>query len=512
MSREAEPAPIRFGTDGWRAIIAEDFTFSNLERVAQAYADYLLLQHPTLETLTQQLVDVGQISRFEAEEQIFRNVIGQTIKDAPPPLVVIGYDRRFLSEQFALRVAEVLAGNDLQVALFKEPVPTPLVSWAVKMKGAVGGVVITASHNPANFNGFKIKAAWGGSASPEITSIVESLVDAHAPRRRSTPVSAPDETLDEAIASYRAQIASYVDLERLKAARGIIIVDSMHGSGGRWVESFLEGGTLQVETIRALRDTLFGGVNPEPIDSNLGLLKKRVKETGALLGLANDGDADRLGAVNELGQTLTMHEVVPLILLHLARERGMTGGVVRTFSQSVLTKRIAEAHNLPVYETPIGFKYIADLMLKEDILIGAEESGGIGVQGHIPERDGILNCLLLLEAVITAGKPPSELVREMHREFGEFYFGRRDLHCEVARGQALVASLASAPPDKISDYIVSGVETLDGTKLLFEDESWLLFRQSGTEPVLRIYAEATSTTKTQVLLDEGERRAGITRS
>jgi phosphomannomutase len=382
----------------------------------------------------------------------------------------------------------------------------------VKVQGAAGGVVITASHNPAIFNGFKIKAPWGGSASPEITSMVESLVDAQAPRRRSINASALDETLVESIASYRAQIASYVDLERLKVARGAIIVDSMHGSGGRWVESFLEGGTLQVETIRAMRDTLFGGVNPEPIDSNLALLKKRVKETVAILGLANDGDADRLGAVNERGQTMTMHEVVPLILLHLARERGMTGGVVRTFSQSVLTKRIAEAHNLPVYETPIGFKYIAELMLKTDILIGAEESGGIGLKGHIPERDGILNCLLLLEAVITAGKTPSEMVREMHREFGEFYFGRRDLHCEVERGQNLVASLASAPPDKITDYLVRNVETLDGTKLLFEDESWLLFRQSGTEPVLRIYAEATSTTKTQALLDEGERLAGITRS
>ncbi|HEX8920134.1 MAG TPA: hypothetical protein VF766_01570, partial [Pyrinomonadaceae bacterium] len=240
---------------------------------------------------------------------------------------------------------------------------------------------------------------------------------------------------------------------------------------------------------------------------NLARLKARVQETGGSLGLATDGDADRLGAVNELAQTMTMHEVVPLILLHLARVREMKGGVVRTFSQSVLTKRIAEAHNLKLYDTPIGFKYIADLMLKEDILIGAEESGGIGVRGHIPERDGILNCLLLLEAVIASGKPPSEMVKEMHREFGEFYFDRRDLHCEVARGQELVARLSSHPPAEIAGHAVRGVETLDGTKLLFADESWLLFRQSGTEPALRIYSEATSKAKVNALLDVGEQLA-----
>jgi phosphomannomutase len=205
--------------------------------------------------------------------------------------------------------------------------------------------------------------------------------------------------------------------------------------------------------------------------------------------LATDGDADRVGAVNELGLTMTMHEVVPLILLHLARRRGMTGGVVRTFSQSILTKRIAAAHNLKLYETPIGFKYVADLMLREDILIGAEESGGIGVKGHIPERDGILNSLLFLEAVIAAGVPPSEMVKEMHREFGEFYFGRRDLHLEVARGLNLVESLSVAPPEQVAGHIVHGFSHLDGAKLTFSDESWLLFRQSGTEPVLRIYAK-----------------------
>jgi phosphomannomutase len=475
--------PIRFGTDGWRAVIADGFTFANLERVAQAYAGFLTQQS-------------------ENKSSTSGNGHG------PLPLVIVGYDRRFLSEHFAQRAAEVLQGNSLRVALFPEAVPTPLVSWAVREVHAAGGVVLTASHNPPEFNGFKIKAPWGGSATGETTSVVERLVDAHPVRREPLSQTGAPAFYEECVESYRAQIAGAVDLERLRGAKLKVIVDPMHGSGGVWVESFLKGGAIEVETIRAYRDTLFGGVNPEPIDRNLSPLKNRVKETGAGLGLATDGDADRLGAVNELGETMTMHEVVPLILLHLARRRGMRGGVVRTFSQSVLTKRISEAHNLPLFETPIGFKYVADLMLRENILIGAEESGGIGVAGHIPERDGILNSLLLLEAVVAAGKPPSEMVRDMHREFGEFYFNRRDLHMAVERGQALIGRLAENPPASVAGHEVIGVERLDGTKLLFEDESWLLFRQSGTEPVLRIYSEATSIAKTNSLLDEGERLAG----
>ncbi|HEY0321021.1 MAG TPA: phosphoglucomutase/phosphomannomutase family protein [Pyrinomonadaceae bacterium] len=482
MSTPDTPAKIRFGTDGWRAVIAEDFTFRNLERVAQAYASFLL-------------------------QQASSNTSSGENSNASPPSVIVGYDRRFLSEHFAVRAAEVLYGNGFRVALFPESVPTPLVSWAVRETKAVGGVVITASHNPPEFNGFKIKAPWGGSATSETTSAVEALVDAHTIRREPLSTSDARAFYEECVESYRAQIAAYVELERLRAARLRVIVDPMHGSGARWVESFLEGGELEAETIRAERDVLFGGVNPEPIDRNLSSLRNRVRQTGARLGLATDGDADRVGAVNELGLTMTMHEVVPLILLHLARNRGMRGGVVRTFSQSVLTKRISEAHNLPLFETPIGFKYVADLMLRENILIGAEESGGIGVVGHIPERDGILNSLLFLEAVVTAGKPPSEMVRDMHREFGEFHFNRLDLHMPVERGLALVEQLAQQPPSQIGGYKVAGVETMDGTKLLFEDESWLLFRQSGTEPVLRVYAEATSNEKTAALLREGERLA-----
>jgi len=348
-------------------MIARDYTFANLERVTQAYADYLL-----------EVISTGQPTSPR-----------ESSVDSPS-LIVVGYDRRFLSELFAQRAAEVLAGNNFNVSLFKEAAPTPLISWAVKELKATGGVVITASHNPADFNGFKIKAPWGGSAPPETTSAVEQRVDANPPKRRDV---GPDShgLLEPVIKSYKEQISSYIDLDRLRKSSSSVVIDPMHGAGGNWVESFLSGAELKVETIRAYRDPLFGGVNPEPIDNNLGALKKHVLENKALVGLATDGDADRVGAVNELGATMTMHDVVPLILLHLVRQRKMTGAVVRTFSQSVLLKRIAVAHNLKLYETPIGFKYIAELMLKDDILIGAEESGGIGVKGHIPERDGILN-------------------------------------------------------------------------------------------------------------------------
>ena len=474
---------IKFGTDGWRAVIARDYTFANLERVTQAYADYLLEQ-------------------ISAEQKTSRR---ESSLDGPP-LVVVGYDRRFLSELFAKRAAEILVGNNFSVTLFNEAAPTPLISWAVKELRAVGGVVITASHNPSDFNGFKIKVPWGGSAPPETTSAVERLVDANPPRRRDI---GPDTygLLEPVIKSYKEQIASYIDLDRLRKSSSSVVIDPMHGAGGNWVESFLSGAELKIETIRSNRDPLFGGVNPEPIDSNLGALKKRVLQNKALVGLATDGDADRVGAVNELGATMTMHDVVPLILLHLVRQRKMTGAVVRTFSQSVLLKRIAAAHNLKLYETPIGFKYIAELMLTDDILIGAEESGGIGVKGHLPERDGILNSLLFLEAIVTAGKPPSEILRELHDEFGEFHFRRTDLHLEMLAGQRLIERLAKEAPRELAGYRVCGVETSDGTKLLFDDESWLLFRQSGTEPMLRIYAEATSLAKAGALLTAGEKLA-----
>lgn len=459
-------ARIKFGTDGWRAIIGDGFTFDNLERVSQAFAGYLCsLKHN-------------------------------------PPKAVIGFDNRFLSERFAMRVAEVLAGNDVDVRLFREPVPTPLVSFAVKETGSSAGVMITASHNPAIYNGFKIKAPWGGSATDEITQQVEQRLDSQ-PVKRAEAKSFPEPDV-EITTAYRNQIAGLVDIEKIRASDLKVIVDSMHGTGGLIAESFLTGARVMVETIRSNRDCLFGGIAPEPIDRNLQMLKDSVKEKGAAIGIATDGDADRLGAVDELGSTMTMHDVVPILLMHMVKHKGGSGNVVFTVSQSVLLKRVCQSLGIPWTETPVGFKYIANKMLEGDVLIGAEESGGIGIKGHLPERDGILNGLLLLEAIVSFGKMPSEIVRDLHNEFGEFYYERRDMHVLPEAGKKMVATLAKSPPSSLAGDSVAEVNTMDGLKLVVSDGSWLMLRQSGTEPVLRLYSEGTSRQKAVDLLKEAE--------
>jgi phosphomannomutase len=473
-------AVIKFGTDGWRARIAEDFTFANVEIVTQALIDYL------------------------------------KTKNASGPLrTVVGYDRRFASELFAQRVAEVLAGAGAAVDLFATDVPTPLVSFEVKRRGLDGGVMITASHNPPDFNGFKFKAPYGGSATPAITDQIEKLLGATAPRRLPF-----DEARNQGLAAviepdgeYRRHVEKLVEINDLRNTDALVIADPMHGSGGRWIESILagglSGGKLRVETIRADRDPLFGGVLPEPMPWSLELTSRVIRERGALMALITDGDADRVGAMDERGEYINTHQILMILLLHLVRRKGWKGSVVRTFSQSVIVRRIAESYGFRLFETPIGFKHIGEIMLDpaNDFLVGGEESGGIGVRGHIPERDGIFNSLLLLEAVLAAGKKPSEIVRDIWREFGEFHFERRDLHVPIESGKKLVSELRENTPDSFAGYKVAHVATLDGTKLIFEDESWILFRQSGTEPLLRIYCEATSVEKMFKLIDEGVRLA-----
>jgi phosphomannomutase len=469
-------AIIKFGTDGWRARIAEDFTFANVEIVTQALADYLKTQN-TSDKLR----------------------------------VIVGYDRRFASELFAERAAEVLAGNGVAVDLFISDTPTPLVSFEVKRRGLDGGVMITASHNPPDFNGFKFKAPYGGSATPAITNQIEKLVGATEPRRlpfdeaKSLGLARVIEVTDD----YRRHLESLIAINDLRDADVLVIADPMHGTGGRWIESLLAGGKIRVETIRAERDPLFGAVLPEPMPWSLGLTSRVVRERGALMALVTDGDADRVGAIDERGEYINTHQILMILLLHLVRRRGWKGSVARTFSQSVLVRRIAESYGFRLFETPIGFKHIGEIMLDpaNEFLIGGEESGGIGVRGHIPERDGIFNSLLLLEAVLTTGQKPSQIVRDIWREFGEFHFERRDLHVPIESGQKLVSDLRENTPETFAGYKVVSVSTLDGTKLIFDDESWILFRQSGTEPALRIYCEATTVEKMTRIIDEGARMA-----
>jgi alpha-D-glucose phosphate-specific phosphoglucomutase len=457
---------IKFGTDGWRAVIAKDFTFQNLAIVTQALVDFLNNQNPTNRTLT------------------------------------VGYDCRFMSENFAKEVAAQLAANNFQVLLFDGAVPTPMVSFEVKTQELAAGVVITASHNPPEFNGFKVKAPFGGSAPPETTKEIENLLN------HSKPITM---SFDQAISknqikpiqpsiNYGRHIAKLVDLERIKASNKHLVIDSMHGSGGLWIEHLLTRGNCKTTTIRANRDPYFGGVNPEPIASNLSPLFEAVKENSALLGLATDGDADRVGACDENGNFINSHQIVAILLQHLAKERNLKGDIAITFSQSTLVKRIAKHYGLKVYETPIGFKYLAELMLSQDILIAGEESGGIGIKGHIPERDGILNSLLLAEAVINSEKTPSGLLESIWKEFGKFYYDRIDLHIDINQGKDFVENISVSTPSSFAGEEVSEIANLDGTKLIFTDGSWLLLRQSGTEPVLRLYSEASSKDKLEKIL------------
>lgn len=467
---------IKFGTDGWRAQIADGFTYANLEIVTQALADYLKRENPT-----------GRNS------------------------VLVGYDRRFASDHFAQRVAEVLAGNEIHVDLYNHDVPTPLVSFEVKRRRLDGGVVITASHNPPEFNGFKFKAPYGGAATPAITNEIESLIGQTAPKRMLLE-EAKRHGICEVISTsndYRQHLENFVAIDELRNADALVIADPMHGTGGRWIETLLFGGRLRVETIRAWRDPLFGGVLPEPMPWSLELTARTIRERGALMALITDGDADRVGAMDENGEYINTHQILMILLLHLVRQRGWKGSVVRTFSQSVIVKRIAESYGFRLFETPVGFKHIGEIMLdpENDFLVGGEESGGIGVRGHVPERDGILNSLLLLEAVIASGKKPSEMVRDIWHEFGEFHFERRDLHVPMESGMRLLNELREKTPDQLAGYKVVGIATRDGLKLLFEDESWILFRQSGTEPLLRIYCEATTVKKMTALMDAGEKMA-----
>ncbi len=461
---------IKFGTDGWRGVIADNFTFKNIELVSHACADQFL----------------EDLNSKKSSNLIF-----------------IGYDRRFLGKEFSERVASIFSAKGLNVRLYNTDVPTPMVSFDVKKNNAVGGIVITASHNPPNFSGFKIKTPDGCSAPKSYTDKIEARLK-QINAVETLPMSgwktiAPSK-------DYIDFIKKTIDLDKLKSLNGTVIVDSMHGTGGDYVEKFLAGGKIKVKTIRGEQDVNFGGINPEPMMPQLIPLCEEVVKNKALIGLATDGDADRVGATDENGEYLNTHKLLAMLLYYLVEKKKMSGGVVLTFSQSVLVKKMAEKYGFKVYETPIGFKYIADLMLKEDILIGAEEANGIGSKLHfIPERDGIFNALLLLEAVNSFGLNPSQLMKKIHDEFGAFYYDRVDLHIPSSQvGIDFVEKIKSDPPKEVNGFKVKELKTLDGSKLIFEDDSWLLFRASGTEPLLRIYSEGRSKEFISNMLKSGQ--------
>ncbi|MGE5481966.1 MAG: phosphoglucomutase/phosphomannomutase family protein, partial [Bacteroidota bacterium] len=404
---------IKFGTDGWRGVIARDFTFANVRVVAQAVAGYVR--------------DTGEAKRG----------------------VVVGYDTRFLSERFAQTVAEVLAANGIPVYLTDQAAPTPAVSFAVKHLGAAGGVMITASHNPPEYNGVKFKGAYGGSALPEMVARIEAQLEMAASNEQSVTSrscsAAPIRRLDPRPA-YFAQLRNLVDLDVIRAAGLRLMVDPMHGAGRGYLKALLAEEGIPVTEIRGEFNPSFGGVNPEPIAANLEALVQAVRETGTSLGTATDGDADRVGAVDERGNFVDSHRIFALLLEHLVARRHWTGSVVKTFSTTRMIDKLAAAYGLTLHETPIGFKYVCEHMLAEDVLIGGEESGGIGVKNHLPERDGLLCSLLLAEIVAVTGTSLSELVEDLMRRLGRHEYGRVDLHLRPGQKEALLRRLNAHPP------------------------------------------------------------------
>ncbi|HEU4403496.1 MAG TPA: phosphoglucomutase/phosphomannomutase family protein, partial [Candidatus Polarisedimenticolia bacterium] len=440
---------IRFGTDGWRGIIADDFTFDGVRAVAQALADLIHEEGPSV---------------------------------APVP---VGHDVRFLSRRFAEAVSGVLEGNGLPTILPDSPTTTPMVSCQVAAAGAPLGVCITASHNPPHYNGLKVKAAFGGSAPPELTARLEALIGRRAPRHGRAP-----ERRHPYLPAYVPRLAAVVDLEAVRRAGLRVVVDSMHGAGGRILEGLLRGGRTRVVTIRGDADVLFGGTPPEPRPENLAPLVEAVRGRRAQIGLATDGDADRIGVVDEAGRVVTPFQIYALLALHLLETKKWRGAIVHTFANTLLAERIARRHGLPFHTLPIGFKHIARLMLEQDVLIGGEESGGIGVKRFLPERDGILVGLLLLEMLAAGGRRLSRRIAAMEEEYGRFVYRRVDLALPSESGREMVARLLAHPPARLGGLTVSGIDTLDGVKLLFGDAGWILFRASGTEPLLRVYCEA----------------------
>ena len=462
---------IKFGTDGWRGIIADDFTFDNVRRVAGAIASYVLKYE-------------------DAQRGVF-----------------VGYDTRFASQRAAQVASEVIAAAGIPVKLADDYTPTPAVSYAVKSNGAAGGVMVTSSHNPWNWNGVKFKGKFGGSATPSIMKKVEEELRAGAMPQGVTA------TIEEADLKtpYIAAVCRFVDMDLIGKAKFKIAIDSMYGSGRGILAGIFRDRGVQHVSIRQEVNPLFPGINPEPIEPHISLLQKTVVSEKCDAGLATDGDADRIGAVAEDGSFVDSHKIFSVLLHWLLERKKWPGDVVRAFNTTRMLDRIAAKYGRKLYETPIGFKYTADLMMEHDILIGGEESGGIGYSRFLPERDGVLNCLLLANAMAEEGKTLGQLVADLQREFGPHYYGRRDLHIAEEIKQRAIERARAENTQSLGGYRVLKKENLDGIKFFLDAptngngaEAWVLFRASGTEPLLRAYAEASSPDLVTEILTAGE--------
>jgi phosphomannomutase len=469
--------PIKFGTDGWRGIVGDDFTFANVRLAAQGVAEYLR----------------GRVAE---------------------PLAVVGYDRRFASEVFAEDVARVFAARGVRTVLLDAASPTQVVSWTVTNRGATGGVVITASHNPYLFNGLKYKPDNGSAASPEVIADLEECIGRLAPG--PPPERAPtDHPLIERYdprPSYVEQVGRLIDLERIRHAGLRILHECMYGTGQGYLADLLAGGTTIVEELHPERNPFFGGINPEPIPDNLGEALHRAAEGRYDLCVCTDGDADRVGIIDETGRFVNQLQVYALLMRYLVEVRGWRGPVVKSINMTAMADRLASRYGIAVEEVPVGFKNIAPRMIQMDAVLGGEESGGYAVRGHVPDRDGILMSLFFADMVAREG-PLSKILANLEREVGPSAYARHDIHLpretyELDRRRVLEA-LAERTPQRIAGVPVDRVRCDDGYKFYLEDGSWVLLRASGTESLIRVYSEAASDQEVQARLHDLEEMVGI---
>ena len=470
--------PIKFGTDGWRGIIAEDFTFPNVRAVAQSVALYLK--------------EVGLAERG----------------------LVVGYDTRFASEDFAAAVAEVVAANGIHVYLADAPAPTPAATYGILSRKAGGAVIITASHNPARWSGLKYKPEYASSAPPEVVARLE------APLPTILATDVPHLPLDEAQAQglaelvdlrrpYMEHLAKLVDLPFLRAAGLRVTIDSMYGAAAGWLVELLGGGTTQVHELHGERNPLFPGLQPEPIARNLVELSDTVRATGAAVGLATDGDGDRLGVIDERGEFLNQHQVFALLAYYLLEVRGQRGPLVKSLTSTRMIQSLGALYGVPVFETPVGFKFLGPKMIAEDALVAGEESGGYAFRGHMAERDGVISALYFLDMMARRGRRPSELLAELYEKVGPHFYDRIDIRLTPEQAPIVRQRLARAQPDRIAGLAVTATDTTDGFRFHLEGGSWLLLRFSGTEPLLRIYTEVLDEALVAKVLQAGRELAGI---
>jgi len=461
---------IKFGTSGWRGIIGEDFTFENVRVATQGVANYL-----------------------KKSKQKGNGVI-------------VAYDTRFLSEKFASEAAKLLAYNDIHAYLCNRDVPTPCVSFETVRRKAMGAINFTASHNPPEYNGLKFSTSNGAPALPEITKAIEAEIHEVASTKERLDVYEKTELIEtiDPKDRYLAELRNKVDADVIRQSGLRIAIDSLYGTSRDYLDYFLLEAGLEVKIIHNYRDPYFGGFSPECSEKNLGELRKTVTDEKYDLGLATDGDADRFGIIDDRNRFVSPNIILALLALYLKRYRNIPGGLARSVATTHLIDAIARKLDIPCYETPVGFKYIGELILADKIALGGEESAGMSMYRHLPEKDGILACLLVAEMLARTGKKLHELTDELYKEFGFFYSKRADMKLTQNLKDSLANRLAN-PPDSLDGLRVREVNTTDGVKLIFDDNTWLLFRLSGTEPVARIYAEACTPKDLKHLLDAGKK-------